>query len=213
MDYRIFRRMYTGDRHTSITNRHTAAGRQMKARHSENEKRATAWRSKRHIDSSSLRIVLLLLGVSLFALSCSDDGGPVDPDPQPELTEIEARVLLLINQHRSEKGLAVFQQADIITREARKHSANMADGTVSFGHGGFEQRYQTIAQNIPLSAAAENVANNYGFPDPAGQAVSGWLGSPRHRDNIEGDFDLTGIGVSRNPSGTLYFTHIFIKSR
>jgi len=41
--------------------------------------------------------------------------------------------------------------------------------------------------------------------------VQGWLKSPGHRKNIKGDFDVTGIGVSKNAQGDYYFTQIFIK--
>jgi len=44
-------------------------------------------------------------------------------------------------------------------------------------------------------------------------AVDGWLGSPHHRENIEGNFDRTGVGVARARDGTWYYTQIFIARR
>ncbi len=50
--------------------------------------------------------------------------------------------------------------------------------------------------------------------DPAGAAVNAWLASTGHRQNIEGDYHLTGVGVASpdNDSLTFYFTQIFIKN-
>jgi uncharacterized protein YkwD len=160
-----------------------------------------------------LRLAVLFAAVCCLLASCSDEDTPIDPGPQIAVAEIEARVFVLINQHRVTRGLPALVSADVITREARTHSANMASGSVSFGHAGFDQRYIAVSQSIPISAAAENVSTNYGFQDPAAQAVSSWLNSPSHTVNIEGDYDLTGIGVARNSSGVLYFTHMFVKSR
>jgi len=39
--------------------------------------------------------------------------------------------------------------------------------------------------------------------------VDGWLNSPGHKKNIEGNFTLTGIGYARDHKGNIYFTQIF----
>lgn len=163
--------------------------------------------------SRPMRIAWMLLAAALVLVSCTEEDVPVDPGPQIKVEEIEARVLLLINEHREGENLPLLTLADAVTLQARIHSANMAAGTVSFGHDGIDQRIAAVTQTIPISAAAENVASNYGFQDPAAQAVSSWLNSADHLRNIEGDYDLTGIGVARNASGVLYYTQMFVKSR
>lgn len=60
---------------------------------------------------------------------------------------------------------------------------------------------------------AENVTYNQGFSDPVTQAVDGWLKSTGHRQNIEGNFTLTGIGLAKNSSNEYYFTQIFVLER
>lgn len=163
-----------------------------------------------HLHRASL---LGLVFIAALLASCSeDDPGPVPPVTPPE-TEIEARVLSLINQHRAGKGLSALVSNEVVVKEARAHSGNMANNVVGFGHDGFQQRVQNIGENITVTGAGENVAFNFGFADPASQAVTGWLNSTGHRQNIEGNYDLTGIGVVKNSSGTLYFTQIFVKSR
>ncbi len=84
----------------------------------------------------------------------------------------------------------------------------MARGKRGFGHSGFSERVK--ATGLQFTSAAENVGQNQGFDDPAGQAVEGWLHSHGHRTNIEGRFNLTGVGVARSRNGTFFFTQIFM---
>ncbi|HEY8392853.1 MAG TPA: CAP domain-containing protein [Capillibacterium sp.] len=73
----------------------------------------------------------------------------------------------------------------------------------------FQER--VAAAGIPYKSAAENVAYN-NYSDPAMAAVEGWSASEGHRRNIEGHFDLTGIGVFQNEQGYYYFTQLFLLS-
>jgi uncharacterized protein YkwD len=88
----------------------------------------------------------------------------------------------------------------------------MANGKVAFSHKDFDKRISAIGKEIRYRGAAENVAYNKGYSDPAQQAVQGWLKSPGHFANIKGNFNVTGIGVARNSKGEIYFTQIFIRS-
>jgi uncharacterized protein YkwD len=54
----------------------------------------------------------------------------------------------------------------------------------------------------------ENVASGQ---MTAKEAVEGWLQSPGHKRNIEGNFTLTGIGWAKDKRGMIYFTQIFTK--
>ena len=129
------------------------------------------------------------------------------------LQTLEQAVLTQINQYRASRKLAPLTLNATISEQARAHSQAMASGQVPFSHNGFQQRVATIARTIPYSRAAENVAYNQGYSDPVNQAVQGWLQSAGHRQNIEGAFDLTGIGVAQNAKGEYYFTQIFIRRR
>ncbi|PSB31941.1 CAP domain-containing protein [Stenomitos frigidus ULC18] len=129
------------------------------------------------------------------------------------LQTLEQTVLTQINQHRASRKLPPLTLNETISEQARNHSQAMASGKVPFSHNGFQQRVTTIGRTIPYSRAAENVAYNQGYSDPVSQAVQGWLQSTGHRQNIEGSFDLTGIGVAQNAKGEYYFTQIFIRRR
>jgi uncharacterized protein YkwD len=124
---------------------------------------------------------------------------------------LEKLVFEQINQYRAAQGLPKLTLNANITRQARIHSQNMAKGIVKFSHHGFEQRVKAIPLNY--NSAAENVAFNVGYNNPANQAVIGWLNSPGHLKNIQGQYKLTGVGVASNAKGEVYLTQIFLNTR
>ena len=131
--------------------------------------------------------------------------------PANSVDAIEKAVNNQVNQYRASKGLPPLTANLPMSEQARVHSQNMASGKVPFSHQGFQQRVTAVA--IPYSSAAENVAYNQGYNEEAIVAVQGWIKSTGHRQNMEGNFNLTGIGVATNAKGQYYFTQIFIRSR
>lgn len=131
---------------------------------------------------------------------------PVDSPYQT----LEREAFDLINAYRVSKGLSSLQWNEEVTRVARQHSIEMANGTVPFGHAGFEERARILQQRITLHGIAENVAYN-DYPNPAQTSVDGWIASEGHRTNIENRaYTLTGMGVARSSDGAYYFTQLFI---
>lgn len=126
------------------------------------------------------------------------------------LVELEDAVYEEVNQYRLERGLRPLQLDPRISEQARRHSENIARGEVEFSHEGFRYRARIIDRQIPYRRAAENLAFNQGFANPAERALIGWIDSPGHRRNMEGDFDLTGVGVAQSNNGAYYLTQIFI---
>jgi uncharacterized protein YkwD len=138
----------------------------------------------------------------VFIANCSRD------NEMETYTTIDQEILQLVNQHRKSMGKIDLIMNQTIWDEAMQHSGNMANGTVAFSHDGFSDRINRIKTAIGGSAAAENVA--YGYPT-AQSVVDGWLSSPGHKANMEGDFTLTGVSAVQNSTGTLYYTQIFLK--
>ncbi len=94
--------------------------------------------------------------------------------------------------------------------EAQKHSTNMASRRTSFSHNGFDGRIKRISSSLHgVYNAAENVAMG---SRTAREVVNSWLTSPMHRKNIEGKYNLTGIGVAADKKGILYYTQIFVSN-
>jgi uncharacterized protein YkwD len=126
-------------------------------------------------------------------------------------TSLEKSVFDQINRFRVSNGLSKLSLNANISRQARIHSLDMAKGRVPFSHIGFKQRVNSIP--ISYLGAAENVAENKGYDDPASEAVIGWLNSPGHLKNVKGNYNMTGIGVATNSKGEVYLTQIFLRSR
>lgn len=125
------------------------------------------------------------------------------------LAGIENDILYYINQYRKSAGKTELRMINAASSEAAKHSNAMASQSTGFGHTGFEIRVTNISRQIgPVSAAAENVA--YGKLT-AQQVVNGWLKSPGHKKNIDGNYSLTGIGVAKDKKGVIFFTQIFLR--
>lgn len=120
---------------------------------------------------------------------------------------IEEEILAYINKYRESKSLPALQMNAVISDQAFKHSEEMADKRMAFGHDGFQDRVRNIIQKLgSLHASAENVAFGQLSPE---EVVSLWIKSPGHRKNIEGKYTMTGIGVAKASDGSLYFTQIF----
>lgn len=137
---------------------------------------------------------------------------PAQDRQRPSAVALEAEAHRRINAHRRAEGLPPLAYDDRIAAAARRHSEAMAAGRAPLGHGGFEARGNRIAEAIPWSEMAENVGfNTYPADRTVPEAVSGWLTSPGHRENIEGDYHLTGIGIARGAKGAWYYTQIFVK--
>jgi uncharacterized protein YkwD len=140
-------------------------------------------------------------------------GPPVSVRPvvakPPVSSSISADILRFVNEHRRDIGLKPLQANSYISSVAVGHSRDMLTGQTPFGHEGFQQRIDLLRKHLgPLHVAAENVASG---PMSAREVVNGWLHSPGHRRNIEGDFRLTGIGVATARNGMIYFTQIFVR--
>ncbi len=121
---------------------------------------------------------------------------------------LSGEILKNINEHRAGIGLKPLTMNSIISAAAEKHSHNMATGKVPVGHDGVDQRVKAISWELKqVYGWAENVAMG---PQTAKEVVDSWLNSKVHRENMEGDYNLTGIGIARGGDGNLYFTEIFI---
>lgn len=130
-----------------------------------------------------------------------------------ELTDLVQQIYRGVNEYRESLDLPPLSLNAHINQQAQIHSQNMAQQIVEFSHQGFHTRVDALASDgqIVYSHAAENVAFNQGYDQPAQIAIAEWIESEGHHKNMVGDFNLTGIGVAKNRAGEYYFTQIFIK--
>jgi uncharacterized protein YkwD len=129
--------------------------------------------------------------------------------PPGSFIRMEKDIFRYVNKHREAVGLPVLSLNDIESEVATRHSFNMANGKLPFGHKDLQKRMHIISTRVGhIVATGENVASGQ---MSAQEVVEGWLRSPGHRRNIEGDFTLTGIGIAQNRKGVIYYTQIFTK--
>ena len=120
--------------------------------------------------------------------------------------DLETQIFQYVNEDRKIHNLSPLSLNEMESSLALKHSQNMASGKVQFGHDGFNSRAKTIQKSLGSVEVGENVASGQ---ETAREIVDGWLNSPGHKKNIEGNFTLTGIGYARNKKGVIYITQIF----
>lgn len=159
-----------------------------------------------------LATLSLIAAVGVTAVPPLVPVAPANAQSAPATTAtLERDAFNRINTYRAQRGLPALVWNETIANQARIHSRNMATGAVPFGHNGFAARIS--ATRIAYSSAAENVAWNKGYSNPAQQAATGWFNSPGHERNIRGAFNQSAIGVARSADGKVYFTQLFIKTR
>ncbi|MDJ0846006.1 CAP domain-containing protein [Crocosphaera sp.] len=143
------------------------------------------------------------------------------PDPLLEkagqdgqfLIALEQEINRRVNQYRLSNNLPPLTMNAEISYVARQHSRDMASKKATFSHDGFDNRAKAVGKTIPYQSFAENLAYIKGYPDLADVAVKGWINSPGHRKNMEGNFNLTGVGIAKNADGEYYFTQLFLLQR
>jgi uncharacterized protein YkwD len=127
------------------------------------------------------------------------------------IAEMERAIFQRLNQYRASKGLRPMVWNDDIAHQAREHSRNMAKKIVPFGHQGFDKRAKALSTAIQSRGTGENVGWVMSKNDPAGKVIDAWIKSQKHRDNIEGDFSMTGIGIGISAMGEYFFTQDFVR--
>jgi uncharacterized protein YkwD len=145
-----------------------------------------------------------LLPLVLLAVGACDTDDPlapeVDLDPQVE------QFVSLLNAHRADIGCPALEWSGGVATVAQAHSEDMvARNFFSHTNPDGKSPFNRLADaGVGYSSAAENIA--YGYPTAAA-VMSGWLGSPGHRANIE-NCGLTQHGVGLYESR---WTHVFIR--
>lgn len=137
--------------------------------------------------------------ISLFIV-----GSSFSPRSSGNLVE---DVLIQTNRFRTSHGRSKLTINHDLNKIAQKHSADMANDRVDFGHNGFAERNAQAKRVISnLHNFAENVA--YG-PKSGKEVVNMWSTSPGHRKNMLGNFKYIGIGIAKDRQGRNYYTQVF----
>ncbi len=146
---------------------------------------------------------ILLLTIFFFSCEKKDEPSVVI------LEDFEQEIVDLINYYRDTTGKGMLIVDTVLRREARNHSVNIATGKVPFGHEGFQERANSIFSEVGGTVFGENVAEG-NYPE-ASYFIDSWLNSPDHKENIDSDYNYTGVGVAENERGVKTCTQIFLK--
>lgn len=126
------------------------------------------------------------------------------------MSKIELSTYDLVNRYRKTRNLEPLTADFDIAAQAKAHSEEMARQS-NMSHAGFKDRVNSVSKTIVYRKASENVGYSRGYREPVLIVIEDWIGSLRHRKNILGSYDLTGIGVARSNQGVYYFTQIFVR--
>lgn len=115
----------------------------------------------------------------------------------------EAHLLALVNNSRSQQGLAPLTEHPDLAARARAWSEHMArEGAIS---------HSDLSTGLP--ADARSGAENVGCDHSVDEQHQAFLASPGHRQNImTPEFTHLGVGFAYDPDGTLYTTEVFMAS-
>jgi uncharacterized protein YkwD len=126
--------------------------------------------------------------------------------PEVQLDPDVEQFVSLLNSHRVDVGCPALEWSGPVAEVAQAHSVDMATRSF-FSHTNPDGKspFDRLSDaGVGYSSAAENIAHGY----PTGAAVlSGWLGSPGHRANIE-NCALTQHGVGLHAAR---WTHVFTR--
>jgi uncharacterized protein YkwD len=120
---------------------------------------------------------------------------------------IETETLALINQYRTGLGLNPLITSNYLSLMSETHNKEMIVNSL-VSHNGFSNRSDEIITLFDAKSVSENLAYNY---KSAQSALTAWIKSPEHLENIVGDFTHFGISVIPDSSGKNYYTNLFMK--
>ncbi len=132
---------------------------------------------------------------------------------EEEIVKMEVALIEIVNDQRAKFRYKSLSISSKLSALAKQHSYNMAQGQVTFGHEGFEDRAQEIRRHGWHQAFGENVAYLHHVGNPLLEALKCWMKSQSHRANILGDFDETGVGIAYDIHGKCFITQLFAKRR
>jgi uncharacterized protein YkwD len=124
------------------------------------------------------------------------------PSPSPSPTPSSEALIAALNAERTRFQLPTLQVDGRLNGIATGWAETMARNS-RLDHGDFRGRMGTIYPNL---AGAENIAMGRDIE----QVMAMWMGSPRHRANTLGRYNLAGAGFAKSNTGAIYWCIDFV---
>lgn len=151
-----------------------------------------------------MKTKLLLLAGFLMTV-CA--GSQAQPATHP-YKEMENELMQEVNAYRKSIGQRPLKVSIFVSNIAERHSRNMASKKIEYGNEGFKDRTDKIYTQLkPVYSFAENIDTT---KLSAKEVLQAWLNSPKHKKNLDGDYNYSGIGIAKSADSTCYITQIFI---
>lgn len=156
---------------------------------------------------------LLPLALVFTMISCSPDESTTPSGTDSAIVEnydynpSELKLMDLINNYRESIGLTRLEKINYISYKSEEHNVYMIENGV-VNHDYFQERSQDLINLLGADRVGENIAANYATPEGA---LTAWLGSQGHKENIEGDYTHFGVAITTDENGRKYYTNMFIK--
>lgn len=147
--------------------------------------------------------------------------GPYRPEHKPDLTTVEKLIVEQTNAFRHEHERASLSVNEALALTAEDFAAFMAR-TDLYGHNADKKTpFQRIeAHQYEYCIAAENIAyafqtTGFGTKVLADEAVTGWINSPPHRENmLRESVTEIGVGVAQSDAtGVFYAVQVFARPK
>lgn len=121
--------------------------------------------------------------------------------------DFENELLKYVNEYRKTIKAKPLRMNMFIGNIAERHSRDLAAKKEESNEAYKERMDKIYHQLKPVYSFAENVDTGRRSPK---EVVEGWLSSPKHKKNLDGDYNLSGIGIVKDADSTMYITQIFI---
>ncbi|GAE92433.1 transporter [Gracilibacillus boraciitolerans JCM 21714] len=163
-----------------------------------------------------LRVTCELLGYTVGwdyanrTVSLSSEAGLQIPD-HSQIADFELKVLTLVNEERSKKGISELKLDTALSDVAREKSKDMLlNGYFSHTSPTYGSPFDMMQHfNILYRSAGENIAAGQTTPS---SVMTAWMNSEGHRKNIlRESYTHIGIGFAEGEQGYKYYwTQMFI---
>ena len=152
-----------------------------------------------------MKRIALFAAFAVFSCGC----GATSHDPD----QLELVAFTMVNNYRTENGVADLKWAKDMSDAARRHSQDMINRDF-FDHtnpDGVDVAGRLDNLGIAWLSVAENIARTTtSTEEPAKAALNAWKDSPAHEANmVNATYEESGVGCAIG-DGYVYFTQIFI---
>lgn len=156
-----------------------------------------------------MRTLALLTLLTLLGAAAADEKKPAD---KPKLSDEEKAVVEATNAERKKAGLEPLTPNAKLLEAARSHAENMArQDKLEHELDGKTPAGRVTEAGYTYARTGENIGYRY----PTGPAaVTGWMDSPPHKENIlNKEYTEIGVAVRKNAKGERYWVQVFGRPR